>query len=284
MSDLRERLEELADVAARHGRTPGPQAALRRARQRRLLRVGATAVLLAVVLVAAAIGVDRLAGPAPLLPAATTTASTSPPEDSTPPDVNISPDPGEIQRPVGSPPGRVGEQMVRDVATIVAECRNGVLDEQTVLVAWGRAHGRTWLIAANPQPPAEGRLCWADGLFEANGAGGMSNNGGMPLGELRASGNSNLRDGDQYWGYVNGAVTKRAARVRVLFDLGIPPLDLEPIQAGNRFPVNFFAGFYRMPGKDARPATWQVVGVVAYDEAGRKVAECRVGRGPGVSC
>jgi hypothetical protein len=88
----------------------------------------------------------------------------------------------------------------------------------------------------------------------------MSNNGGMPLGELQASGNSNLRDGDQYWGYVNGAVTKRAARVRVLFDLGIPPLDLEPIQAGNRFPVNFFAGFYRMPGKDARPATWQVVG------------------------
>ena len=77
--------------------------------------------------------------------------------------------------------------MVRDVATIVAECRNGVLDEQTVLVAWGRAHGRTWLIAANPQPPAKGRLCWADGLFEASGAGGMSNNGGTPLGPLRAA-------------------------------------------------------------------------------------------------
>ena len=112
----------------------------------------------------------------------------------------------------------------------------------------------------------------------------MSNNGGTPLGPLPASGSSNLRDGDQYWGYVNGAVTKHAARVRVLFDSGIPPLDLEPIRAGNRFPVNFFAGFYRMPAKDERPATWQVVGIVAYDEAGRKVAECRVGGGPGGSC
>jgi hypothetical protein len=72
-----------------------------------------------------------------------------------------------------------------------------------------------------------------------------------------------------------------ADRARVLFDRGIPPLDLEPIQAGNRFPVNFYAGFYRMPGRDERPAIWQVVGVVAYDEAGRKVAESRVGGGPG---
>jgi hypothetical protein len=36
MSDLRERFQELAEVAARQGRTPGPQAALRRARRRRL--------------------------------------------------------------------------------------------------------------------------------------------------------------------------------------------------------------------------------------------------------
>jgi hypothetical protein len=47
MSDLRERFQELADAGARHGRTPGPQAALRRARQRRLRLVGVTAILLA---------------------------------------------------------------------------------------------------------------------------------------------------------------------------------------------------------------------------------------------
>jgi len=35
----------------------------------------------------------------------------------------------------------------------------------------------------------------------------------------------------------------------VLFDLGIPPLELRPIQAGDRYPVNFYAGFYRLPAK-----------------------------------
>jgi hypothetical protein len=277
MSDLRDRFQELAEVAARHGRTPGAQAALRRRRRRRLRLAGAAAALVAAVLVAISIGADQLAGPAPLAPSATTGATS-------PPDVSVMPDPGEVQRPAGSPPGRLGEQMVRDVATAVAECRGGDLGDQTVLVAWGRGHRRTWLIAANPRPPGEGRLCWADGLFEANGAGGFSSNGALPLTSLQASGSSNLRDGDRYYGYVVGPVTKRAARVRVLFDLGIPPLDLEPIQAGARFPVNFYAGFYRLPAKDDRPATWQVKQVVAYDEAGREVARCRVAPGPGDHC
>ena len=78
-------------------------------------------------------------------------------------------------------------------------------------------------------------------------------------------------------------MTKRAVRVRVLFDLGIPPLELRPIQAGDRYPVNFYAGFYRLPAKDRRPATWQVVRVVAYDGAGRKVADCRAKGEPGHS-
>ena len=164
MSDLRERFQELADAGARHGRTPGPQAALRRARQRRLRLVGVTAILLVVAVVAVTVSADRRAGLAPLAPSGTTTAST------VPPDVSILPDPGEVLRPAGSPPGQVGEQMVRDVATEVAGCLNGKLEEQTVLVAWGAAHRRTWLIAANPRPPGNGRLCWADGLFEASGA------------------------------------------------------------------------------------------------------------------
>lgn len=277
MSDLRERFQELADAGARHGRTPGPQAALRRARQRQLRLVGVTAILLVVAVVAVTVSADRRAGLAPLAPSGTTTAST------VPPDVSILPDPGEVLRPAGSPPGQVGEQMVRDVATEVAGCLNGKLEEQTVLIAWGTAHRRTWLIAANPRPPGNGRLCWADGLFEASGAGGFSNNGALSLGSLRASGSSGIRDGDQYWGFVNGSVTKRATRVRVLFDLGIPPLDIEPIRSGDQFPVNFYAGWYRMPTRDKRPATWQVVRVVAYDATGRQVAECRVG-GPADNC
>jgi|GEM_PF-968063 len=289
MSDLRERLQELAEAAARQGRTPGPQAALHRGRLRRLRLAAGTAALLALVLYVGLLGSDRLTGrPAPLAPPATTrppatTASTSAP-DASAPDVSISPDPGEIQFPAGSPPGRVGEQMVQDVASEVARCQGGDPNGPTVLVAWGKAHGRTWLIAAKPPLPGEDQLCWSSGLFEASGAGGMSNHGALPLTALQASGSHNLRSGNQYWGHVIGPVTKRAARVQVQFDMGIAPLDLVPIQAGDRFPVNFYTGFYRQPAKDKRPATWQVVRVVAYDQAGRTVAECQATAGPGHSC
>jgi hypothetical protein len=284
MSDLRERLQELADVAARQGRTPGPEAAQRRARRRRLRLAGGTAVLLAIVLLAVMIGADRLSGPAPLAPSATTRPSATTTPSTRPPDVSIMPDPGEVRRPAGSPPGAVGEQMVHDVATVVADCQGGAPDEPITLVAWGKAHRRTWLIAAKPPGPGENWLCWASGLFEGSGAGSMGSDGTMPLIPLRASGSSNIRVGDQYWGQIVGYVPKRAARVRVLFDMGIPPLELEPIQAGDRYPVNFYAGFYRLPAKDKRAATWQVVQVVAYDDAGQKVAECQAKGGPGHNC
>jgi hypothetical protein len=283
MSDLRERLQELADVAARQSRTPGPEVALRRARRRRLQAAAGTAVLLTIVLLAVTVGTDRLAGPAPLAPSATTrparaTTTTSPPA------VSIMPEPGGVLRPVGSPPGKVGEQMVRDMASVVAGCQGGAPGEPIELVAWGKAHQRYWLVAAKPQGPGEDWLCWASGLFGSGGGGGGGGKGNMPLTPLQATGSDNLRDGDQYWGQIVGTVTKRAARIRVLFDMGIPPLDLRPIQAGDRYPVNFYAGWYRQPAKDKRPATWQVVRVMAYDEAGRQVAECQAKGGPGHSC
>ena len=282
MSELRERLQEAADAAAREGRTPPAAALVTRGRRRRLGLVGgAAAALLAIVLLAVTVGTDRLAGPAPLAPPATTrpagvTTSTSPPA------VSTRPDRGKVLRPVGSPPGKVGEQMVRDVAGVVARCEGGAPNEPITLIAWGKAHHRYWLIAAKPQGPGENWLCWSSGLF--GGGGGMGSKGNMPLTSLQASGFDNERVGDQYWGFVVGPVTKRAARVRVLFDMGIPPLELQPIQAGDRFPVNFYAGFYRQPARDKRPATWQVVRVIAYDEAGRKVAECQAKGGPGFSC
>jgi hypothetical protein len=276
MSDLRERLQELAEAAARQGRTPGPQAALRRVRRRRLQLAAGTATLLAMVLVAVTVGTDRLAGPAPLAPTATTTASTSPPNASIPPDAS------EVTRPAGSP--ELDEQMARDVASAVAAaCEGGAPEGSAVLVARGKAYDRTWLIAAKPPRPRENWLCWASALFDARGGGSVGSKGKIPLTPLQASGSQNLRSGNQYWGQIVGLVTKRAARVRVLFDSGIPPLDLEPIQAGDRFPVNFYAGFYRQPTKDKRD-TWQVIRVVAYDKAGRKVAECQAKSGPGESC
>jgi hypothetical protein len=150
MSDLRERLQELAEAAARHGRTPGPQAALRRGRRRRLRLAGGTAVLLALVLLAGLLGSERLASrPAPLAPptttsppatmSSTTAPSREPPPasapDVEPPEVSIPLDPGVVQRPAGSPPGRVGEQMVWDVASEVARCEGGDPDGPEVLVA-----------------------------------------------------------------------------------------------------------------------------------------------------
>jgi hypothetical protein len=290
MSDLRERLQELADAAAHQGRTAGPEAVRRRGRRRQLRLAATTAALLALVLFAGLLGTDRLGSrPAPLAPPATTsppsTATSTSAPDAGPPDVSVSPDPGKVELPKGSPPGKVGQGMVRDVATEVARCQGGDPDGPTVLVAWGTAHRRTWLIVAKPPRPGEDWLCWADGLFEPSGAGGMGNHGAIQgLPPLGASGSQDLRVGGQYWGYVVGTVTKRAARVRVLFDAGIPPLDLVPIQAGDRFPLNFYAGFYRQPAKDKRPLTWHVVRVIAYDQGGQQVAECQATAGAGHSC
>ena len=60
MSDLRERLQELADVATLHSRTAGPQVPRRRARHRRLRRIGGTAMLVVLAVVAGTVGTDWL--------------------------------------------------------------------------------------------------------------------------------------------------------------------------------------------------------------------------------
>jgi hypothetical protein len=155
----------------------------------------------------------------------------------------------------------------------------GIPGEPKEVVAWGKALGRTVLLAARPPQPGENWLSWSTALIEADGAGGIGSCGGpgMPLQPLEASGSHNLPVGRQYWGQVGGVVTKQATRVRVLFDMGIPPLDLVPVEVGNRFPVNFYAGFYQQPRKDERPCTWQVVQVVGFDKRGRKVAERSIG-------
>jgi len=92
-----------------------------------------------------------------------------------------------------------------------------------------------------------------------------------------------IRSGGQYWGQVIGAVTKQAARVQVLFRKGIAPLELEPIQTDDRFPVNFYVGFYHQP-REEKNLEWWVTKVVAYDRAGRKVAECQATAGLGSNC
>ncbi|HEX8862896.1 MAG TPA: hypothetical protein VGC06_28155 [Actinomycetes bacterium] len=84
-------------------------------------------------------------------------------------------------------------------------------------------------------------------------------------------------------GQVLGPVTKRASRVRVAFRAGIGPLDLVPIQADDRFPVNFYVGFYRQTRKDTRLEGF-VATVTPYDQTGAIVGECQATPGPGYSC
>jgi hypothetical protein len=83
--------------------------------------------------------------------------------------------------------------------------------------------------------------------------------------------------GEPRVGVVSGTVTKRAAWLRVVFRTG-HPLELVPVEAGDRFPVNFYAGLYRQLEPDERRSGWPVVGVVAYDKAGRRVAQYQHGR------
>jgi hypothetical protein len=288
MSELRERLREAAEAAAREGRTPTAAAVVARGRRRRLRLAGGTATLVVLALVTVTVATDRRTGqPAPLAPSPSTRppVSTPAPVPTSPPDVSVMPDPGEVQAPAGSPPGKVGQQMVKDVASELARCEGGDPDGPKVLVAWGKEHGRTWLILAKPPRPGENWLCWGNGLFDAGGAGGMGNEGGptIPLQPLRASGSQNIRSGGRYWGQVIGAVTKEAARVRILFRKGIAPMELTPVRTDDRFPVNFFAGFYPQP-EEEKNLEWWVTKVIAYDQAGRKVAECQTTGGPGPSC
>ena len=100
---------------------------------------------------------------------------------------------------------------------------------------------------------------------------------------LRASGSQNIQADGRFWGHIIGVVPKQAARVRVEFREGIAPLELEPIRTDDRFPINFFAGFYPQPGEDLN-SQWWATKVIAYDQAGRTIAECQTTGGPGPSC
>jgi len=80
---------------------------------------------------------------------------------------------------------------------------------------------------------------------------------------------------------VDGYVTKRATRVRVVFNDGRPPLEVAPLASGPRFPVNFYLTYYPMPG---RTEHWVVAQVQALDRDGHVVASCRTGTLPRGTC
>jgi hypothetical protein len=93
-------------------------------------------------------------------------------------------------------------------------------------------------------------------------------------------------EGSNRLGVVSGTVSRQAVRLRVLFHQG-RPLELIPVEAGDGFPVNFYAGFYLEagpgPAGDQLPMP-AVDRVVAYDQAGRQIAHCRLAIGPANTC
>jgi hypothetical protein len=277
MSDLQTRLQQAADEAARLGRTPGPEAAIRRGRQRRRRLLGGSASLVVLAVVAGMVGAARLSDrPLPLTP----TPTTGPPTTSTAatqvwiPSVT----PLTVRAHPGPYPGPDPGRIVQDVTSLVWGCHGTAR-----IRLWIRARGKVWLVAAKPTPPGQARLCWAAGFMNQGGGGGLGpiRSQLQPLRVTFAGG-----DGKGELGVVGGAVTRRAVRLRVLFHKG-RPLDLVPVDGGDGVPVNFFAGMFL--GLGPPPAEHQrresaIDRVVAFDPAGNRVAECRMRFGPSNTC
>ena len=282
MSQLRERLQEAADAAAREGRIPPAAALVKRGRRRRLRLVGGTAVLVVLAVVAGAVGADRLRGrPLPLPP----TPTAGPTSTSVPTKAAVRPlewipsvTPLNVAARPGPYPGPDPGGIVRDVTSLVRGCQG-----TSRVRLWAKAQGEVWLIAAKPPRPGQQRVCWATALMN-QGGGGSRGVQSSQLKPLRAG--TWGRGGNHPLGVVFGMVTKRAVRLRVLFHKG-RPLDLMPVYGGDGVLVNFFAGFYLETGPPPAENQWRmptVDRVLAFDQAGNRIAECRMRFGPSNTC
>jgi hypothetical protein len=252
MLDLHQRLQELADAATRDGVTPGPAHAIRRGRRRRRHIVGGVASLLVVAVVAGAAGTGQLGNQPPRRPL----APAGVPSTTSPPEVRAHPVPAEVTA-----------QLWEDTKTALGEC--GVRKAAGPrMIARGMAYGNAWVLGARP-PQASKGMCWSSGEAGPGGGSqvGASGSAGSPSREIVASGSS----GDHY-GSVYGYVTKRATLVRVVFNDGRGSVEVAPVQAGARFPVNFYIAYFRQQGSSGG---WRVAQVLALDREGRIVARCR---------
>jgi hypothetical protein len=271
MSDLQTRLQQAADEAARLGRTPGPEAAIRRGRQRRRRLVGGAASLVVLVLVAGALGAGRLARhQTPHTPAPTTSPTTTSPtttsvmripaavKQAVPLDV-------QVHRGPSGFPDRWG--MASELTSQMQACEGGPAQVRL----WAQVLGQTWVLAAKEPLPGKNWICWSDGLWQRNGAGGFGGHGGPKdrLKLLQASQQSHTIRGKGELAVVGGPVTRQAVRLRILFRNG-PPIEVVPLEVGPQFPVKFYAVFYLQPAKTA----WMPERVVAYGQAGHSIAEC----------
>jgi hypothetical protein len=281
MSDLQTRLQRAADEAARHGRTPGPEAAIQRGRQRRRRLIGGTASLVVLVLLAGALGTGRLASrQTPLAPAPITTPTTTSPTTTSVTRIPAAVKkviPLDVQVHLGPSgfPDRFG--MASDLTSVMGECEGGTAQ----IRMWAQVLGETWVLAAKEPLPGKNWICWSDGLWDKGGGAVFGSHGGSKnrLKLLQASQLSDTIRGKGELAVVGGPVTRQAVRLRILFRNG-PAIDLVPRDAGPQFPVKFYAVFYLQPAKTA----WMPERVVAYDKAGHPIAECWATTGQGNVC
>lgn len=281
MSDLQTRLQKAADEAAHHSRLPGPDAAIRRGRQRRRRLLGGTASLVVLVLVVGALGSGRWASrQTPLAPAPTTSPTTTSPTPT-----SVTRTPAAVKKvvkldvqvhlgPAGFP-DRFG--MASDLTGQMEQCEGGTAQVRM----WAQVLGETWVLAAREPLAGKNWICWADGLWDKGGGSLFGGHGGSTnrLKLLQASQLGDTIAGKGELAAVGGPVTRQAVRLRILFRNG-PPIDVVPLEVGPQFPVKFYAVFYLQPAKTA----WMPERVVAYDQTGRKIAECWATTGEGNVC
>jgi hypothetical protein len=262
MIHLRDHLQELAEAAAREGRTAGPMAAIRRGRQRHRRLAGGTAALLAAVLVAGAVGAENLGlGGRDLAPASPTTRPRFPAKLAT-------------YTPKDSAEAAV-LRLLTDRSDGLGACKGGRPADVRIIAA-GPLPGRqgVWMIAARPPLPGEQRLCWMFAFGDQRNLGAPVAHLGRPppLTSLVAS-----SSGDPSKLIIDGYVTKQATRVRLIRAGGEPPLDLEPLPSGSEFPVNFFVAVVPWPGSNEQ---LPVERLIALDRSGQAITSCWISDGP----
>jgi hypothetical protein len=250
VNDLRERLHELADAAARHGTTTGPAAAIRRGRQRRRRITGAVAAVLALIVGVGSGTLGRLAQPD--LPATT-------------PPTTLLPVP---KLDVLTPQFAAGTREAVASDALIAQvrrCPGGDGSPGPVGYFRSAEFRRMVLVAAKRPGLGEATVCWAAAVF--NDAGKAERLGAvrpvpiaLPLTAI-SGGSSNV-------GVVQGQTAKDAVLVRVRFRDRPALLDLPVIQSRPTYLVNLYVGIF--------PPGWTPVEVTAYDANGRRVAGCAI--------
>jgi hypothetical protein len=146
---------------------------------------------------------------------------------------------------------------------------------------WAQVLDQIWVLAAKEPLPGKNWICWSDGLWGKRGGGVVSGHGGSKnrLKLLQASRLHKTIAGNSELVVIGGPVTRQAVRLRILFPKG-PAIDLEPVEIGPQFPVKFYAVSYLWSAKAAGGPER----VVAYNQAGRKIAECWPGSQQGNVC